>query len=89
MTDQAKAPELIICRDAAQADRVERQIGCDPRVRVVVADHLMGLGSRTFAKVIVCEGVDLNYDAHGQGRLIDLIQMRQRTWGHQASIIAL
>lgn len=83
-------PEAIICRNATHADHVQRQISTQRNIHVISADGGAALlCSRTFAKVTVCEGVDLRRNVGGEGDLYSLLRSRQLTWGDRAVFIVL
>lgn len=84
-------PELIVCRNNNHAQWVRRQLGNQSNIHVISPDGdvAISLRGRTFAKVTVCEGVDLNRDVNGSGRLEALLRSRQGGWSDRAVFIVL
>lgn len=83
-------PELIVCRNEAHADRIRRQVRGHHHITVMSATSgLVPLLGKTYARVTVCEGVDLSADMGGEGHLGALLQKRQTTWGDRAVFVVL
>lgn len=83
-------PELIVCRNEHHARYVRRQVGDQPNIHVASAlGGAMAFRASAFAKVTVCEGVDLDRDVDGEGCLEALLRSRQVTWGDRAVFVVL
>lgn len=77
---------LIICRDRYHAERIGNwRLGfC-----VASADDIRAGGITPIQHVIVCEGVDLDSDRHGEGTLRNTLKKRQSIFGNSATFIQL
>ena len=83
-------PEIIVCRNEHHARSVRRQVGAQPNIRLVSAlGGAMDFTGMAFAKITVCEGVDLARDVDGEGCLEALLRSRQVTWGDRAVFVVL
>lgn len=81
--------EMIVSRDERHAGHVRQQVRGNPTIRVVSATRPSQFRGCTAKRITVCEGVDLYQDCQGEGRLVDLLQARQRPWGDRAVFIVL
>lgn len=81
-------PELIICCDEKQAQRIRRGLPQESSIRVVTP-QLSELRGCVYAKVTVMPGVDLSQDVGGSGSLRSILQHRQLMWGTRAILIEL
>jgi len=81
-------PDLIICLNEKQAERIRGMLAPDAPVRVVTP-HISQLRGRVYAKVTVLPGVDLDQDVGGSGSLRSILEHRQLMWGDRAILIVL
>lgn len=79
--------ELIVCRDETQAKELRRALRDKPNVRVISPMITQIAESVAPFKIAVCEGVDLNQDIAGEGKLGALLRQRQAVWGKDAVFI--
>ena len=80
-------PELIICHNEKQAQRIRQTLAPDAPVRVVTP-HISQLRGRVYAKVTVLPGIDLDQDVDGAGSLRSILE-HQLMWGARAILIVL
>ena len=81
-------PELLVCHNEKQAERIRRTLPSDAPVRVVTP-QISQLRGRVYAKVTVLPGVDLDQDIDGVSSLRSILQHRQLMWGDRAILIEL
>lgn len=83
-------PEAIICRDTDQAYSVRNQIGEQPNIHVIHAHAGVSEFCQTaYAKITVCEGVNLRRLMSCGCTLETLLRQRQMTWGDRAVFVVL
>jgi len=82
-------PELIVCRNETHARRVREQVRDHSHIHVIGCQSLSQMLAQTFARITVCEGVDLDQDVSGEGPLSRLLRNRQLNWGDRAFTIVL
>lgn len=84
-------PELIVCSSHRQAREVRQSLPDDYRARGinVVWPTIAQLSYRTYPRITVLPGVDLDADVGGEGRLRTLLASRQQAFGGQSFIVDL
>lgn len=75
-------PQIIVCANERQYRRAKEQTKSDPYTTVTDGLRVRDLAGRSFYRVIVCDGVDLNRDVEGEGPLGALLKRRQKTYTH-------
>lgn len=89
-TDQRpQPPELIVAKNAEQADYIRRQLKAHPHIRVIWKLTVQSIAGAAYARIVVCAGVDLYQDVDGEGILRELLRSRQITFGASALFLAL
>ena len=74
--------QIVVCANERQYRRAKQQAKADPYTTVSNGRKLSELLSRTFYRIIICEGVDLSHNIQGEGPLGELLKSRQRTYAN-------